>query len=147
MDFIKNILGISNGSTKPEKPNLRVATAALFLEMATIDDEFDGSERARIITHLTHLHGVSESKAHELLDVAQKEREGAVDIWSFTSVINTHYDEAEKVHMMEMVWEVVFADGQLDAHEDYLVRKIANLLRLSHRQMIDAKMRVKKKLE
>lgn len=147
MDFIKNMLGIESGNTKPAKPNLEIATAALFLEMATIDDEFDEAERARITTHLTHLHGVSESKALEILAVAQKERDGAVDIWSFTSVINAHYDEAERVHMMEMVWEVVFADGKLDAHEDYLVRKIATLLRLSHRQMIDAKMRVKKKLE
>ncbi|NNE09300.1 MAG: TerB family tellurite resistance protein [Gemmatimonadetes bacterium] len=147
MDFIRNLLGLENESTKPEKPNLEVATAALFLEMATVDDEFDETERARIVKHLTHLHGVSEKKARSIIDVAQKERDGAVDIWSFTSVINTHYDETEKVHMMEMVWEVVFADGQLDAHEDYLVRKIAKLLRLNHRQMIEAKMRVKKKLE
>lgn len=146
MNFIKNLLGMSGDSAGPEKPSLEVATAALFLEMATVDEEFDTSERDRIVGHLVHLHGISEEQAQELLTVAEQERDGRVDIWSFTNVINEHFDEAEKVHMMEMVWQVVFADGRLDTHEDYLVRKIAKLLRLNHRQMIEAKLRVKEKL-
>ena len=67
MDFIKRMLGFENEESRPEKPDLRIATAAIFLEMATIDEEFDTAERDRIVGHLQNLHGLSEEQAQQLL--------------------------------------------------------------------------------
>jgi uncharacterized tellurite resistance protein B-like protein len=65
------------------------------------------------------------------------------DLWRFASLINKNYSIEEKESIMEMIWRVAYADGHLDKHEDYLVHKMAKLLRLSHKQLIEAKLEVK----
>ena len=122
--------------------DVRVATCALFLEMANIDGEFTDSERERILSILTGHFGLSEEHASELLVLAKKELEESIDLWQFTNMINENYTEEEKLRIIEMVWEIVYTDGTLNQHEDYLVHKLAKLLRLSHRQLIDAKLKI-----
>jgi len=70
--------------------------------------------------------------------------ERSIDLWKFTNRINQKYSMEEKIRVVETVWDVVYADGKLDKHENYLVHKLANLLHLSHKQLIDAKLKVKR---
>ena len=67
----------------------------------------------------------------------------SIDLWQFTNLINQNYSTDEKLQIIETMWKIVYADGRLDKHEDYLVHKLSNLLRLTHKQLIDAKLRVK----
>jgi len=122
--------------------DVRVATCALFLEMANIDEEFSDSERERILSILREHFGLSDDHAAELVDLASKELDQSIDLWQFTNLINENYAEEEKVRIIEMVWEIVYTDDKLDQHEDYLVHKLAKLLRLSHKQLIDAKLKI-----
>ena len=63
----------------------------------------------------------------------------------FARLINQNYNTAEKIQVIETIWAIAYSDARLDKHEDYLVHKLAGLLRLTHRQLIDAKLRVKER--
>lgn len=128
------------GASREE--DLRVATCALFLEIANIDDEFSNDERDRILDIIQSEYALSQEHALELARRAMSELEGSIDLWRFTTLINDNYTEDEKLRVVELLWRVVYADGKLDKHEDYLVHKLAKLLRLTHKQMIAAKLQV-----
>ena len=125
---------------------IRVATCALLLEIAHSDEEFTDAERDAIITAVQKEFDLSEELAHELLDLSKKEREKSIDLWQFAKVIRENYSIEEKTKVMETIWKVTYADGTLDPHEDYLVHKLSKLLGLSHKQLIDAKLRVSRRM-
>jgi uncharacterized tellurite resistance protein B-like protein len=132
----------SGNEVKKDFHDVRVAACALLLEMAGIDGEFSDVEREHIVSILEESFGMSGKYAEELIAASQKELEGAIDLWQFTSMINKSYSRQEKMSVIETVWKVVYADGKLDKHEDYLVHKLANLLRLTHKELIDAKLKI-----
>lgn len=123
--------------------DIRVAVCALFLEMSHIDGEFDQEERAHILSTLKSEYGLSERDAADLMDAANEELSGSIDLWRFTNLVNQYYSREEKLDIIETVWNIAYKDGRLDRHEDYLVHKLAQLLRLSHQELIDAKLRAK----
>jgi uncharacterized tellurite resistance protein B-like protein len=121
--------------------DIRIAACALFLEMAGADGEFSDDERDSILAILHAEYYLSREDAASLIEATREARERSTDLWHFTNLINQNYSTEEKVRLIELVWRVVFADRKLDAHEDYLVHKLANLLRLQHKQLIEAKLR------
>lgn len=122
--------------------HIKVATCALMVEMASIDEEFDQAEKDRITTLFKKEFGLTDDEIQGLFKLARQELNNRIDLWGFTNLINQHYNNEQKMKVIEMIWEVVYADGELSAHEDYLVHKFYKMLNLSHGQMIDAKMRV-----
>lgn len=122
--------------------DIRIATCALLLEMANIDGEFSDSERNGIISILKRDYQLSEKHALELIKASNKELDGSVDLWKFTNLINRNYPLEEKIQIIEMVWEIAYTDRKLDKYEDYLVHKLAKLLHLTHKQLIEAKLKV-----
>ena len=140
--FNSNIAPEAGEKKETDEKRLQVATCALFLEMAKMDDEFSDDERERILSILKKEFGLTDERAEELIGLAELELKASVDLWQFTNLINDAYSPEEKVKIMEMIWRVVYADGHLDKHEDYLVKKLTKLLNLRHREMIDAKLRV-----
>jgi uncharacterized tellurite resistance protein B-like protein len=132
--------GAPEGETRDD--DLRIAVCALFLEIANIDDEFSEEERDNILSTLQSEYQLSKEHALELARRAVSELEGSIDLWQFTNLINENYTEKEKLRVVELLWRVVYADGKLEKHEDYLLHKLASLLRLSHRQLIAEKLKV-----
>lgn len=120
----------------------RIAVCVLLLEVAKTDDEFAESEREHIVETLTKRFDLSEEDAHELMDLAHQRRAASSDLWKFTNAVNQRCTPAEKLGIMEEIWRVIYADGTLDAHEDYLAHKFARLLNLNHPQLIQAKLKV-----
>jgi len=125
---------------------ITIAACVLLLEMAGADDEFAASEMDRIREILTGDLAVAPDDVGAILAVAGEEREGAMDLWTYTNVINENYSKAEKLKLIEMIWEIAYSDGRLDQYEDHLVHKLANLLHVSHGELISAKLRVKELL-
>ncbi len=121
--------------------DLHVATCALLLEMSNIDGEFSESEKENIMAILKRDYGLSDEHVSELMKAANAELEQSTDLWQFTNLINQNYSLDEKLRIIEIIWKIAYVDGRLDKHEDYLVHKLANLLRLSHQQLIDAKLK------
>jgi uncharacterized tellurite resistance protein B-like protein len=130
------------GHTGPH--DVRVAVCALFLEMAQADGAFSASERDNVISLLKRQYGLSEEHVVALMGASQKGLQESIDLWQFTNLINQNYSRDEKIQIIEMVWQIVYADGRLDQHEDYLAHKLAKLLRLSHKDLIDAKLKILK---
>ena len=147
MDFMNRIFG-EEGEATPEDSgrvplhDVRIAACALFLEMANIDDEFSGEERETIVSILRDEYDLSEEYASELAEAAEKERKKSLDMWHFTRMINEHFSREEKIRIVELLWKIVYVDGKLDKHEDYLVHTFANMLNLAHKELIEAKLRI-----
>ena len=140
--FTKTTNGASTGKSVRTSPDVRLATCALLLEMANIDGKFSEIEKERIVELLRNNYQLSAEHAAALMKAAEDELEKSIDLWQFAKLINENYSTEEKIKVIETVWQVVYTDGILDKHEDYLVHKLANLLRLSHKQLIDAKLKV-----
>jgi len=117
----------------------RIAACAILLEMAFIDGEFSEPERVKITSLLQKEFHVPEDEVAELLKKSQEELNNSVDLWSFTNQINQRFSHAEKLRVVEMIWKMVYADGVLEQHEDYLVHKLSTLLRVPHKDMINIK--------
>jgi uncharacterized tellurite resistance protein B-like protein len=148
LDLVKRYFTKNNenrqASTSHEDPRrIMVATCALLLEIAAIDNEFSADEQEIILSILKNDYKMSENEAASLIDTAQAQRERSIDLWRFTNLINQNYSEEERISVIELVWKVIYADGRLDGHEDHLVHGLAGLLRLSHSQLIEAKLRAK----
>jgi len=122
--------------------DVRVATCALFVEMARIDNKFTQAEVNTIISILKERYGLSQEHADALLAEADKELEKSVDLWQFARLINENYAVDEKIEIIETLWQMVYVDGKMDRYEHYLMNKLKNLLRLSHDQLINAKLKV-----
>ena len=140
--FDRNAETVPGGDPKESLHDIRIATCALFLEMAHIDDEFSDAEREHIIVTLKKDYDLSDEHADELIRASEDELKDSIDLWRFTNLINSNYSINEKIQIIELVWKIAYTDGRLDKHEDYLVHKLAELLRLSHKQLIDAKLKI-----
>jgi uncharacterized tellurite resistance protein B-like protein len=125
---------------------LRMATCVILLEVAGADDEFSPEECEHIITVLRERFQITQDEAEELIRVTQERLDESSDLWKFTNQINQACSNAEKVHIIEEVWRLIFADSVLDGHEDYLVHKLARLMNLKHPILIDAKLKVLKEI-
>ena len=95
-----------------------------------------------ILTILKDEYALSKEHAKILAEEAEKERKKRLDLWHFTELINQHFSQEKKIHVVEMLWKIIYVDGKLDGHEDYLVHTLANMLNLSHEDLIETKLRV-----
>lgn len=119
-----------------------VAVCALFLEMGRIDETFTDQEMEQVLSILKSKYGLSGEAIDTLIDEANRELAESVDLWQFARVINENYTPDEKEALIERLWQIVYVDGKMDKHEHYLMNKLSSLLRLSHKQLIDAKLNV-----
>ena len=122
--------------------DVRVATCALFLEMAHLDDTFTREEMEIILSILKEKYRLSDDHADQLLEEAGRELKESIDLWQFAKLINENYSIEEKMEVIRTLWEIVFVDGKMDRYENYLMHKVATLLRVSHEKLIDAKLAV-----
>jgi uncharacterized tellurite resistance protein B-like protein len=103
-------------------------------------------DEQNILDLLREYFNLSEGDSAQLMVLAEAERQEALDIWQFTNLINQHYDKDEKRDLLEILWRIIYADGKVGMHEDYLIRKMNNLLNLDHNDMIETKFRVQQSL-
>ncbi len=122
-------------------PDIRLAACALLLELANADDEFTDDERQHLESAVRRQFGLGAPEAEKLLELAQQAREEAVDLWQFTNLIAENYSTGQKMVLAEIMWGLVYSDGDLAAREDYLMRKICNLLRLEPGYLAEARKR------
>jgi len=148
LDIVKRFFSKSgDGRTNNAHPetghDIHVATCALFVEIARIDGKFTQEEMETVLSILKEKYGLSRQHADILIAEAEKELEDSVDLWQFARLINENYSNEEKIEIIETLWRIVYVDGKMDKYEHYLMNKFKNLLRISHSQLIDAKVKVK----
>jgi uncharacterized tellurite resistance protein B-like protein len=122
--------------------DLRLAVAVLLVEAAHRDDQFGAEERAVIEKLLTEKFALSKDECDQLMTVGEKTASRMVQLHPYTHAIFEQMDPAERIQLIEMLWEVVYADGVLDPEEDALIRKIGGLIYITDRDRMLARKRV-----
>ena len=144
-DLLNVVAGRQDPKGAPQDPieRVRIAVAVILLEAAHSDQECTAEELDRVLTLFKERFDLSPEHVDDLVEIAHGERQGAIDLWQFTDQVNRHFEREEKQAVMEGVWRVIHVDDRLDGYEDHFAHKIANLLRLSHKEMIEAKIRAR----
>jgi uncharacterized tellurite resistance protein B-like protein len=143
-DFFNQI--IAPGAAEPGAASqhaLQVATAALLLEMMRMDSSVTAAETASVTRTLQTRFGLDSAQVDTLMALAAEEARLATDYFQFTSLINRSFSAEQKVQVVEYLWQVAYADGHLDAHEQHFMRKIADLLYVAHADYVGAKQRAR----
>ncbi len=122
---------------------LQVATCALLLEVAYADDEYTAEEVDTIMVLVGKRFGLDKEETSDLLHVADEERKRSGDLYQFARLINDSFTRERKLAVLELLWQVVYSDGVLEAHEDALMHKMSTLLSIRNDELMALKIRVK----
>jgi uncharacterized tellurite resistance protein B-like protein len=118
---------------------IRLATAVLMIDVARADHVFDESEFDGVLKLVESHFRLAPEDAAELVNEASEEAENLISAYDFTSVLHQHLEDAEKAHIVGMLWEVAYTDGALDKYEDSLILKISDLLHVSRARVMRLK--------
>lgn len=141
-NFLRALLGLdlgSGGEAAPAVDRRLVAAAALMVEAARLDGSFGEAEGERIRRLLAERFRLAPEIAERLLGEAREEAEASVDWHGFTTAIKEGFDHAGRVDLVEMLWEVVYADGELHDYEASLLRRVTGLLYVSGGESAEAR--------
>jgi uncharacterized tellurite resistance protein B-like protein len=141
--FFDDALAPQNEDPATRERALRVATALLLIEVAKADYATARDEDAAILESVRQFFALDEASAELLIEEARSEADRAVELQQFTRRLHEQLSDAEKHRVVEMLWQVALADRTLDKHEDHLVRRIAELLYVSHSDLIRIRNRVR----
>jgi len=122
---------------------LQLATAVLMVEVMRSDANIIPAERAQTLATLRQHFALNDDALMPLMAQAEQTAKIANDYFHFTSAMNDDFTQDEKIQVVEYMWQVAYADGALDAHENHLISKVAGLLHVTHGEYIGAKMRAK----
>lgn len=125
---------------------MRLATAALLIETARADHSEDDVEFLTLERALEKTFSLTADETRELVKLAAAEVDASTSHYQFTSLINASFTPEQKVQVIELMWQVAYADRELDKYEEYLVRRIADLLYVPHRDFMAAKHRVMERI-
>ena len=123
----------------PLERRLQMANAALMVEMLHADEQVTTDEENKIRQLLKRRFHLDESEIESLIDLAHDEKHAATDYYAFTSLINTHYTQQQKIDLVEDLWRLAYSDDSLDKYEEHLVRRLAELLHVPHNDFIRTK--------
>lgn len=141
--MLDRLLGLLGATAEPhEPPSEQLSVALLLLELARADFEFAEVEQQRIRELLAQRYQLDAAQLDALLEQAQGAAREAVSLYDYARTIGARFDAAAKYQLMEMLWQVAWADGRLDPNEEYLLRKLSALLYIPDADYIRAKLAV-----
>lgn len=145
LDKIKDFISSTGGAggVSGRVPEEQVAVAAILLEVAEADRHFAPEEFREIMIQLRAYFGLSKEQVEELIEITEKERGTATDLFPFTNAIARTYSPEKKQEVLTMVWQVIFADDRLDPYEDQLAGRLRQLLSVNHSVLMAAKARAR----
>ncbi|PXX95260.1 TerB family tellurite resistance protein [Halomonas sp. LBP4] len=123
-------------------PTLELATAALLFEVARADYHLDDSELALLRRQLQQRFALEDAALDELMSLAREEAEQAVDHYQFVSLAKQHYGYEQRCELVRTMWMLSLADGESHALEEHRIRRLADLLHVSHSDFIRTKLQV-----
>jgi uncharacterized tellurite resistance protein B-like protein len=149
LDAIKSFFSDTMEPVSPEEelaaPDVRLAACALLIEIAHADDEFTDDESQHLLSAIRRQYGLDAAEAEQLLELAEEERVNAVDLWQFTKLIKQNYSLGQKMVLVEVMWGLVYSDGDLSSHEESLMRRVCHLLDLAPGHLSQVRKKVEDK--
>ena len=141
-DFLSTIIAPASAVGRPEH-TLQLATAVLLIEVMQSDADSTDQEQATILNILKERFHLADAEVTQLSELGHRAATAANDLHQFTSLINRELELSEKVRIIEYMWQVAYADRQISAHENHLMRRMVDLLHISHGDYIAAKTRAR----
>ena len=138
--------GFDDSRELGERNDPAFALAALLIETARSDDRIERRERRIIERVLARRFGLTDAEIARLVIAAEQGAVAATDLFHFTRVVVERFGEAERVGVIEMLWEVAYSDGELTGDEDALIRRVAGLIFVSDRDRGEARRRARERL-
>jgi uncharacterized tellurite resistance protein B-like protein len=138
-----NIEPAGSSEVKSNENKIQVATAALYVEIASADGDFSEEEREKIVKAMKANFNLTDECVEDLISLSKEAVKKSISISEFTSVINNHFDKNEKLQLLKNLWRVVYTDGKLNQYEDRLIKIIGSTLNLDHKDVINEKLLVK----
>ena len=147
MNFFKKIFK----TEESEKPTIDDNTStkaciALLLETSMADEILDESELMALKNTLQKDFQINENEIDELIDLAKENVEDSTSLYEFTRDINDNFDANERVKLIESMWKIAYADGNIDKYEEHIIRKVSNLIYVAHSDFIKAKLSAKEQI-
>jgi uncharacterized tellurite resistance protein B-like protein len=144
-DLFEAIRPPTAAETRAEQQRLlRLAAAVLLVEVMRAESRIGDAERRAVVQALHAEFALGDDEVQRLLELALQTSREATDYYVFTSRINQEFDLPHKLQMVEHMWRVVYADGKLGAHENHVMRKLADLLYIPHGAYVNAKTRAQR---
>jgi uncharacterized tellurite resistance protein B-like protein len=145
-DFFKNITSNKKINIKPSsiesfEDEMILSICVLLIEVSKSDDDYDDSEKTKIIDLLEKQFSLNHDQINMLMKMADKKNNEIVSLHELTANINKEYTYSEKKNVIKMLWDIAYSDGRIDKYEDYTIRKISDLLYIKHSDFIKAKLR------
>ncbi|HZY20554.1 MAG TPA: TerB family tellurite resistance protein [Ramlibacter sp.] len=138
-----DVLGGASVPAAPDPRSLQLACAVLLVEVMRADPQVSVQERETVLAALRRRFDLGPAELEELVALAEQASRTASDFHQFTSQVNDALDQGQKVAVVETMWRVAYADGELGAHENHVISRIAGLLHVTHGEYIGAKLRAK----
>jgi uncharacterized tellurite resistance protein B-like protein len=140
--FVSDIVDGDKHPSQFADDDYRLAAAALLVHAAAIDGEMLPSERNKLHSVIKQRFALDDAKTDELIDKATAVEHESVDLYHFTHLLNRVLDEEGRAKIIEMMWEIVYADGKRDELEDNLLWRAADLLGVSPQERIALRRRI-----
>jgi uncharacterized tellurite resistance protein B-like protein len=121
----------------------RFAAACLLIEIVEADDKYTDEEKHTLHQLLSDNYQLDAEEIEQITTLAREEVKEATSLYQFTSLINEHFDNEEKIDLVRQLWQLAYADQHLDKYEEYTIRKVAELLYISHADFIKSKLDAK----
>jgi uncharacterized tellurite resistance protein B-like protein len=146
LEYLKKILLGYDDNTPAagSERKIQAAACALFIEMAKADGNFTGEEKEEIISVMKSLFNIDDEYAAELMDFAEADIKESISYYEFTNILDEAMSRDEKYEVIKSMWRIIYKDNKLDKFEDQLVKRIGGMLNLDFRDIIAAKLEVKK---
>jgi len=141
-DFVSELTGGRKDPSRFEEGDYRLAAAALLVHVGMIDGSMSDVERTKLHTVIKRCFNLDDEAAEALIVQATTAEQEAIDLYHFTSLLNRSLDEEGRRRMVEMMWQVVYADHQVTEFEDNLIWRAADLLGVSSRERIELRQKV-----
>lgn len=145
IELLKNLFtgdtDTGRATDESDSRKLAIAATALMVQLSRVDRNEDERELQTIVDCAVEAHEVSRQDAQAILDDARNQADDATSLYEFTGQLNELLDQAGKRRILESIWRVAFADGRIDKYEEHMIRRMADLLHLNHREYMESRYR------
>ena len=145
-EYFKSLITTPAVEQDSFQKKLQVATCALFFEIAKADENFTGEEHEKIVSIMKMKYELDNDEANELMSRTEESIKKSVSIYEFATVVDQNFSKDDKLELMKELWQLIYTDKKLNKYEDNLIKRIGDILKLEHKEVIDAKLMVKGEL-
>ena len=145
-EFFHNRVQSISGGRRSDDPQraLQLATASLLIEVSRADHHIDLEEKRTIEHSVQRLFDLSAEETQEIVRLAEEEIDDATSLYEFTRLVNEHLDADQKRSIVENLWRVALADGKKDKYEEHIIRRVADLIHVSHSDFVKARYQIER---